>query len=58
MINGMVSVPIMIVMMRMASRREVMGPYVVKRQLKWLGWTATAAMAAAVILMSALNLTQ
>lgn len=55
-INGIVSVPIMIVMMRMAGRREVMGPFVVMRQLKWLGWAATAVMAATVVLMVALNL--
>lgn len=57
-INGIVSVPIMIVMMRMAGERRVMGPFVVKRQLKWLGWAATAVMTAAVMLMLALNLWQ
>ena len=55
-INGIVSVPIMIVMMRMASRRDVMGPFVVTRRLKWLGWAATTVMAAAVALMLALSL--
>lgn len=55
-INGIISVPIMIVMMRMAGEREIMGPFVVTRRLKWLGWAATAAMTAAVVLMLALNL--
>jgi Mn2+/Fe2+ NRAMP family transporter len=50
-INGVVSVPIMAVMMRMAQRRDVMGPFVVKRQLKWLGWGATLVMALAVAAM-------
>jgi Mn2+/Fe2+ NRAMP family transporter len=50
-INGVVSVPIMVVMMRMAGRRDVMGPFVVTRRLKWMGWTATVAMAVAVALM-------
>lgn len=50
-VNGVVSVPIMAVMMRLATRHEVMGPFVVKRRLKWLGWAATAAMAIAVLLM-------
>jgi Mn2+/Fe2+ NRAMP family transporter len=54
-INGIVSVPIMIVMMRMAGERDVMGPFVVTRRLKWLGWAATAAMTAAVVLMLVLS---
>lgn len=54
-INGIVSVPIMIVMMRMAGERDVMGPFVVTRRLKWLGWAATATMTAAVVLMLVLS---
>lgn len=50
-INGVVSVPIMAVMMRMAQRRDVMGPFVVARRLKWLGWGATLVMALAVAAM-------
>ncbi len=50
-LNGVVSVPIIVVMMRLATRHEVMGPFVVKRRLKWLGWGATYAMAIAVVLM-------
>ncbi len=40
----------------LASRREVMGPFVVTHLLKWLGWAATAVMAAAVVLMLVLHL--
>jgi NRAMP (natural resistance-associated macrophage protein)-like metal ion transporter len=50
-LNGVVSVPIMAVMMKMAQRRDVMGPFVVTRQLKWLGWAATLVMALAVAAM-------
>ncbi len=50
-INGVVSVPIMAVMMRMAQRRDVMGPFVVTHRLKWLGWGATLVMALAVTAM-------
>ncbi len=50
-LNGIVSVPIMVVMMRMATRRDVMGPYVVTRHLKWLAWAATTVMAMAVVAM-------
>jgi NRAMP (natural resistance-associated macrophage protein)-like metal ion transporter len=50
-INGVISVPIMAVMMLMAARTDVMGRFVVPRRLKWLGWLATLAMAAAVAAM-------
>ena len=50
-INGVISVPIMAVMMLMANKREIMGPFVVTRRLKYLGWGATAVMAAAVAVM-------
>jgi Mn2+/Fe2+ NRAMP family transporter len=52
-INGVIAVPIMIVMMLMATRVEVMGPFVIKRRLKFLGWLATAAMALVVVTMLA-----
>jgi NRAMP (natural resistance-associated macrophage protein)-like metal ion transporter len=50
-INGVMSVPIMAVMMLMAARADIMGKLVISRRLKWLGWLATAVMAAAVIAM-------
>lgn len=50
-INGVISVPIMGVMMVMGSNSNVMGRFVVTRKLKWLGWLATAAMALAVVAM-------
>jgi NRAMP (natural resistance-associated macrophage protein)-like metal ion transporter len=52
-INGVISVPIMVVMMLMASRTDVMGRFAIPRWLKWLGWLATLAMAIAVIAMFA-----
>jgi NRAMP (natural resistance-associated macrophage protein)-like metal ion transporter len=50
-INGIIAVPIMIVMMLMAVRREVMGPFVIRRRLQFLGWLATVAMALVVVTM-------
>jgi Mn2+/Fe2+ NRAMP family transporter len=50
-LNGVVSVPIMVVVMRLATRPEVMGQFAIRRNLKWLGWAATSAMAATVVLM-------
>ena len=52
-INGVIAVPIMIVMMLIATRAEVMGPFVVKRRLKFLGWLAVAAMSLVVVTMLA-----
>lgn len=50
-INGVVSVPIMAVMMLMAARTDIMGQFVIGRSLKVLGWLATLMMAAAVSAM-------
>jgi NRAMP (natural resistance-associated macrophage protein)-like metal ion transporter len=50
-INGVIAVPIMVVMMLMADDPAVMGPFTVKRRLKALGWLATWTMAAAVVAM-------
>src|SRR5438128_1140946 len=45
-INGVIAVPIMAVMLRLAVMPDVMGPFVIKRRLRALGWLATAVMAA------------
>ncbi len=50
-INGVISVPIMAVMMLMAVRYEIMGQFVITRRLKILGWLATLMMALAVCAM-------
>jgi Mn2+/Fe2+ NRAMP family transporter len=50
-INGVISVPIMAVMMLMAARTDVMGRFVVTRRLIWLGWLASGVMAVAVAAM-------
>ena len=52
-VNGIVAVPIMVVMMLMAVKPAVMGPFVVKRRLLVLGWVSTAVMGAAVLAMFA-----
>ena len=52
-INGVMSPPIMFVMMRMAANKQIMGPLVVGQRLKLLGWLATAVMAMAVLAMFA-----
>ena len=50
-LNGVISVPIMAVMMVLASRRDIMGGHVIGRRLRWLGWLATLAMGSTVIAM-------
>ena len=50
-INGVIAVPIMVVMMLLADDSRVMGPFTVTRRLKTLGWLATWTMAAAVVAM-------
>jgi len=52
-LNGVIAVPIMVVMMRMAVREDIMGPFVITRRLRRLGWLATAAMTIAVVAMIA-----
>lgn len=47
-INGVISVPIMCVMLLLAGRESVMGAFVIGRRLRVLGWLCTATMALAV----------
>jgi NRAMP (natural resistance-associated macrophage protein)-like metal ion transporter len=46
-INGVVAVPVMVMMMLMTSNKGVMGKFVATGLLRTIGWIATAAMAAA-----------
>jgi len=50
-LNGVIAVPIMVIIMMLASRRDVMGDYFAAGTLKALGWASTLAMAVAVIAM-------
>jgi Mn2+/Fe2+ NRAMP family transporter len=50
-VNGVIAVPIMVVMMLLAAKREVMGPFVVSGRLRVLGWLAAGLMGAAVVAM-------
>jgi Mn2+/Fe2+ NRAMP family transporter len=52
-LNGVIAVPIMVVMMLLADDPKVMGTFTVTRRLKALGWLATWTMAAAVVAMLA-----
>jgi NRAMP (natural resistance-associated macrophage protein)-like metal ion transporter len=52
-INGVVAVPVMVLIMLIATQRRVMGEFILPQILKWGGWLATAAMAAAAVGMFA-----
>jgi len=52
-INGVVAVPIMVLIMLLASRRKIMGKFPIPRVLKVLGWVATGVMGAATLVMFA-----
>jgi Mn2+/Fe2+ NRAMP family transporter len=45
--NGVVAVPVMVMMMIMTSNEDVMGKFMVRGPLRIIGWIATLAMAAA-----------
>ena len=55
-INGIVAVPVMAVMMLVSTRKSVMKVFTVNGPLLWLGWLATAVMAAAVVAMLVLSI--
>jgi Mn2+/Fe2+ NRAMP family transporter len=48
-INGLIAVPILVVLMRMASDVRVMGRFVIPRRLALAGWLTTAAMTVAAV---------
>jgi NRAMP (natural resistance-associated macrophage protein)-like metal ion transporter len=50
-INGVLAVPVMVLLMIMVRRKDVMGRYTVGGALYWLGWLSTAAMALSVVAM-------
>jgi NRAMP (natural resistance-associated macrophage protein)-like metal ion transporter len=52
-INGVIAVPIMVIMMLLASREDIMGRFVVRPRLRRLGWAATTVMAVTVVGMFA-----
>ncbi len=50
-INGVVAVPLMVLVILLASRRSVMGPYTAGRMIRWLGWLTTGLMGIAAVRM-------
>jgi NRAMP (natural resistance-associated macrophage protein)-like metal ion transporter len=52
-VNGVIAVPIMVVMMLLSSKPEVMGTFTSRPRLRALGWFSTSVMAVAVAAMFA-----
>src|SRR6202140_4620310 len=52
-INGVIAVPIMAIMMLLATREDIMGRFGLRPRLRGLGWSATAVMAVTVVAMIA-----
>jgi NRAMP (natural resistance-associated macrophage protein)-like metal ion transporter len=50
-INGVISVPIMAMLVLLASNRNALGEFAISGALRWFGWLATGLMAIAVGLM-------
>jgi len=50
-LNGVVAVPLMVVIMLMATQQRVMGRFTLPRPLAAMGWLCTAVMAVAVAVM-------
>jgi Mn2+/Fe2+ NRAMP family transporter len=46
-INGVVAVPLLVVVILLVSNRKVMGDFTARAPIRWLGWTTVAVMAAA-----------
>ena len=51
MVNGVISVPIMAVMLWLGQSQRIMGELTISTRHRLLGWTATALMALAVVVM-------
>ncbi len=52
-VNGVISVPIMVVMMWIGQSSQIMGEHTISRRHRFFGWAATGVMAVAVVVMLA-----
>ena len=50
-VNGVISVPIMVVLMLIGTSKKLMGKHTISARHRWLGWGATGVMATAVAFM-------
>jgi Mn2+/Fe2+ NRAMP family transporter len=52
-LNGVIAVPLMVMMMLLTHKKEVMGEFTLPAYLQWAGWLATAVMVLASVGMIA-----
>jgi Mn2+/Fe2+ NRAMP family transporter len=52
-VNGVISVPIMVVLMLIGQSRRLMGNYIISLRHRFFGWAATLVMGSAVAVMFA-----
>jgi Mn2+/Fe2+ NRAMP family transporter len=52
-VNGVISVPIMVVLMMIGQSKRLMGRFTISTRHRFFGWSATVVMAAAVVVMFA-----
>lgn len=57
-VNGVISVPLMIAMMRISTQKRIMGDFVISHRLRWLGWLATSVMAITVLAFGVVSAAQ
>jgi len=50
-VNGVLAVPVMVLLMIMSRRKDVMDRFIIAGPLYWLGWLSTAAMLLSVVAM-------
>jgi NRAMP (natural resistance-associated macrophage protein)-like metal ion transporter len=50
-VNGVLAVPVMVLLMIMSRRKDVLGHFIIGGPLYWLGWLSTAAMLLSVVAM-------
>jgi Mn2+/Fe2+ NRAMP family transporter len=43
-LNALTAVPIMALLMKIGSNRQIMGKFIISRSSRWIGWLATAVM--------------
>ena len=48
-LNGIISVPVMVTMMFVATNPKVMSKFVIRGPLLWIGWIATGVMAVSAV---------
>jgi NRAMP (natural resistance-associated macrophage protein)-like metal ion transporter len=52
-LNGVIAIPLMVIIMLLASNKSLMKKFVASRRVRWLGWAATVIMFAAFVGMIA-----